>query len=556
MTLLLLALTSGNFVGPDAALVSAAEAARVRSARFWTGRPLPGDWAAACPIRISSSTGGAGGVTRFRFAGGHVGGWSMRLSGRPEAVLADGLPHEVDHMVRATLVRRPVPRWLDEGCASLMESPDEHARLRREAGRFAASGRPVTFFGQDTYPADARRVRELYAVGFALAEHLVRRLGPDAVLDVQRHASPEAALTDRGWPPRRIVRDWRDSLEATASDCVSAGCPVHAHEAARCGPAPVASPAPPPRPVLTVHTAAWCGACRRFEQDRRTDATFAAALERRVVVRPLPPGHAATLPTFELNGRTLVGYAGKAWLIERIDRELRRASDPQRPSHDAGETGKTSARSLGVSPEAKSASPGQTSGVDIERSQPTPPRATQGADAPRSPGDGDDPPAVTCFEPPSRWARAVQIGGVTLTALEAAGLGVGAAATGGLGIALLALTRLRRRRAADLRPDVDPHPPPPPRAAPDHAARDAPTDADLVPLPRELDEARELLSLRQREGRVGALDALRGMVLDDELERLTHSPDARPGDADAARRLKSLVDDRVAAIAPLSVRRE
>ena len=77
-----------------------------------------------------------------------------------------------------------------------------------------------------------------------------------------------------------------------------------------------------------------------------------------------------------------------------------------------------------------------------------------------------------------------------------------------------------------------------------------------MPLPRELDEAGELLRLRHREGRVAALDALRGMVLDDELERLAADSPHGSGDAAAAARLRTLVDDRVRQIAPLSVRRE
>lgn len=46
-----------------------------------------------------------------------------------------------------------------------------------------------------------------------------------------------------------------------------------------------------------------------------------------------------------------------------------------------------------------------------------------------------------------------------------------------------------------------------------------------APFPRVLDEARELLTLRQREGRVGVLDALRGMALDDELAKILDGDD-------------------------------
>ena len=514
-TLLLIA-PAANFVCDDAEVAAAAEAARVRSAVFWTGRPLPGDWSAPCPIAVTERPGGAGGATSFRFDRGRVGGWRMTLQGPRAGVLADAVPHEVDHMVRASLVRRPVARWLDEGCAALMESPAEHARLRREARRFAASGRPVTFFGRAEYPRDPRAVTELYAVGFALCERLVRRLGPATVLDAQRSAAPERALAAAGWPVERLVEDWRASADTT--DCSAAGCVTHGRSALRCR--------TKERPTLTVRTAAWCGACRRFAADRR-DPAFAALLAARVHVHVHPAGDAKALPTFTLNGRELTGYAGKAWLLARIDAELRRGRVEREAVGERAEPVAVPSLDEPTSPEADPSPPLDSPPPSLPRAQETSASA-QEADAPRS---------------PTRRERLVRVGGVALTVLEAVGLAGGAAATGGLGAALVALLRVRRRLRADSRPDAEPRPPPEDDLAPE--------DADLVPLPRELDEARELLALRNREGRVAALDALRGMVLDDELERLAESHDA-----EAARRLRALVDDRVAAIAPLSVRRE
>src|SRR5262245_55789811 len=86
-----------NFVG-EPQLVRTAESARVRSAAFWTGAPFSAPWSTPCPIRATSS-GQAGGSTTFQFANGQVFGWRMEVSGSMAALLADVIPHEVDHMV-------------------------------------------------------------------------------------------------------------------------------------------------------------------------------------------------------------------------------------------------------------------------------------------------------------------------------------------------------------------------------------------------------------------------------------------------------------------------
>ncbi len=128
---------------------------------------------------------------------------------------------------------------------------------------------------------------------------------------------------------------------------------------------------------------------------------------------------------------------------------------------------------------------------------------------------------------------------VVLTFLELAGLIGGSAATGGIGGVLLALflrwgrrRRLRRRRETM------------PATKGGAAARPA-------PFPRALDEARELLELRQSEGRVAVLDALRGMFLEDEFDRCER--EAPPEGRQLLQRLRGAIDARVAEVAPLSV---
>ena len=72
------------------------------------------------------------------------------------------------------------------------------------------------------------------------------------------------------------------------------------------------------------------------------------------------------------------------------------------------------------------------------------------------------------------------------------------------------------------------------------------------PFPRELDEARQLLRLRESEGRVATLDALRGMLLDDTLNAWLEGADEQQ--RAIAMRLMANLDQRVAEIAPISTR--
>lgn len=75
-----------------------------------------------------------------------------------------------------------------------------------------------------------------------------------------------------------------------------------------------------------------------------------------------------------------------------------------------------------------------------------------------------------------------------------------------------------------------------------------------APFPRRLDEAGELLALRQSEGRVVTLDAIRGMLLDDEM---THMEEKYADDPEVLKvlfDLKQSINHRVDEIAPLTTK--
>lgn len=74
------------------------------------------------------------------------------------------------------------------------------------------------------------------------------------------------------------------------------------------------------------------------------------------------------------------------------------------------------------------------------------------------------------------------------------------------------------------------------------------------PFPRYMEEADQLLELRQSEGRVASLDALRGMFLDDEAEHIREH--GTPEEQALLDQLIRGVDERVDDVCPISTKIE
>ncbi|MFG0336045.1 MAG: hypothetical protein ACF8TS_22015 [Maioricimonas sp. JB049] len=211
------------------------------------------------------------------------------------------------------------------------------------------------------------------------------------------------------------------------------------------------------------------------------------------------------------------GYEGTTWLLQRLI-ELSGAPES---------TGDAAASPTSDPPE--------------EPSTPDEPRAD------------DEPSAKDANAPGSAAARspapaapvmtASGTGSFLFTLAELALVIGGSAATGGagtavaVGLARLLLRGIRRRKSRRCR-DAKPE------RKEDELFR--------APFPRALDEARELLAIRQSEGRVAVLDALRGMFLDDECDRLIEQ--GEDCEIRTVRQLRERVDARVDEVAPLSVR--
>jgi len=202
-----------------------AEASRQDLAVLWFGHTLP-KWSARCSVTVVVGENlGAGGSTKFRFDDGHVFGWRMRVQGSLERILDSVIPHEVNHTILACYFRRPVPRWADEGAASLMEHESEQQHQINLVNRLMHEGRRIPLrmlFNIAEYPRDMKQVMALYAEGYSLTEYLIQLGGRKKFLrflDDAHHRSWDAAV-ESFYQTASI-----EKLEADWSRWVLAGSP-------------------------------------------------------------------------------------------------------------------------------------------------------------------------------------------------------------------------------------------------------------------------------------------------------------------------------------------
>lgn len=156
-----------------------AEVWREDLALIWLGKKLP-NWFKPCPIDVKVGQIGAGGSTTFTFDKGQVFGWRMNVQGSLERILDSVIPHEVNHTIFASHFRRPLPRWADEGAATLFEHSSEQARQLETLDRVVKTQRRIPLKKLLTireYPSDMQDVLTLYAEGFSLATFLVGQKG-------------------------------------------------------------------------------------------------------------------------------------------------------------------------------------------------------------------------------------------------------------------------------------------------------------------------------------------------------------------------------------------
>jgi hypothetical protein len=204
-----------------------AEKFRAQLAREWLGHDLP-RWFRPCQVNVTVGQIGAGGATTFTFAAGQVFGWDMRVQGTPERILDSVIPHEVSHTVFASYFRRPLPRWADEGAASLVEHESERRRQSMLLQQVFNTPQRIplnTLISMKEYPGDMQSVLTLYAEGYSLADYLVQSGGESGK---ERYLRFLQDAHEHDW--NHAIRTWYglpdvSSLEHRWSNWVAAGSP-------------------------------------------------------------------------------------------------------------------------------------------------------------------------------------------------------------------------------------------------------------------------------------------------------------------------------------------
>ncbi|MEZ6055188.1 MAG: hypothetical protein R3C01_00655 [Planctomycetaceae bacterium] len=156
-----------------------AEMFRRELAIDWLGHPLE-NWYRPCPIQVKVGQLGAGGSTTFTFDRGEVFGWKMEVQGTLERILDSVIPHEVNHTIFACHFRRPLPRWADEGAATLVEHVSERKRQEDTLANVVKTSKRIPLqelLNISEYPSDRQQVYTLYAEGYSLADFLVAHMG-------------------------------------------------------------------------------------------------------------------------------------------------------------------------------------------------------------------------------------------------------------------------------------------------------------------------------------------------------------------------------------------
>ena len=192
-----------------------AEFQRKKLAMLWYGHELD-NWGNRCTVEVDADASkGAGGSTSFKFSGGEVYGWRMRVQGSVERILDSVIPHEVNHTILACYFRRKVPRWADEGAATIFEHDSERQRQIDEIQQVMHDGRRIplrVLMSMTQYPSDMRQVMAMYAQSYCVTDYLIQKGGRRTFL---------AFLNDahrRGWDAALKTHYEQKSIEHLEQD--------------------------------------------------------------------------------------------------------------------------------------------------------------------------------------------------------------------------------------------------------------------------------------------------------------------------------------------------
>lgn len=187
---------SKNFQTDTPEYARALEVARHSNAWYWAEQELP-NWSAPATVRVKKGEPDHG-QTDFLIANGEVTNWNMMLAGDSWGIHANVIPHEVNHAVWYSVCRRKIPRWLDEGAASMRESDVLEELFPRLHRQNFPDGRVWALLDATEYPSGMTDLMDLYAEGTALTCYLHETHGRQKLIELAKCGAPS-----RHW--RRII---------------------------------------------------------------------------------------------------------------------------------------------------------------------------------------------------------------------------------------------------------------------------------------------------------------------------------------------------------------
>lgn len=194
-----------------------AEASRRAMALAWLGKELPTN-TSRIELRYRYADNLGGGATSFTFFAGQAVCTGTTVEGHADRVLADVVPHEITHQVLlAGHFGRPLPRWADEGAATLAEDQTEWNRYEQRLQQ--ALGEQRTFplkqlLPMHDYPRD---VGTFYAQSHDLVAFLVSKHDRPTFV-----AFMDRALADRYYEPALDRYYGYASVDALEKDWLAA----------------------------------------------------------------------------------------------------------------------------------------------------------------------------------------------------------------------------------------------------------------------------------------------------------------------------------------------
>jgi len=214
----------------------AAEFARKQLAISWLNEELP-KWSRPCHVTVKIKKGNGGGTT-FDFNNGIVFNWNMYVQGELREILNSVIPHEVTHTIFASVFRRPLPRWADEGGAHLAENTWDKAVQKQILNQIWKTRYSFKqFLDLKEYPKSSNGLMAVYSQGAFLTDYLVQLRGKPTFLSCVEQAHHD------GWEvaiPNHYGFKNISDLESTWVSWVESGMkPVQQAEARivyQCGP--------------------------------------------------------------------------------------------------------------------------------------------------------------------------------------------------------------------------------------------------------------------------------------------------------------------------------